>query len=210
MRTVNALLLPNCQYQGSFDEHPPISRKFATNDPVYAQVHRVNSWKWLPGTIIERVGKVMYNVLLEDGNRLIRSHCNQLRRRNDSAPTTTQIQSPLSVFLDVFQIPPTQQPDEPAFEGFEAEPAFGGFEGQDDPPIPEAEPHLPMHVIDPMVAPVEKLNEPRVGEPDEDCQQIDDDQPVPEAANVPSTSTPLRQSSRVPRLPSWLESYWVN
>ena len=39
-----------------------------------------NRWTWLPGIVLERIGKVMYNVRLDNG-KLERSHVNQIQSR---------------------------------------------------------------------------------------------------------------------------------
>ncbi|XP_029709184.2 uncharacterized protein K02A2.6-like [Aedes albopictus] len=117
IRTVSTLLLPpkhsapelqpkaRKQNERFNKKHGAVSRKFAPGDPVYAQVHQANSWQWQAATVIERIGSVTYNVFLEDRQRLIRSHTNQLKHRAvDSAPdpVPSQSSSPLSIFFDGF------------------------------------------------------------------------------------------------------------
>lgn len=117
VRTVSSMLLPQhnrtSAAQPKADEqnkrfnkkHGAISRQFVPGDAVYAQVHQANSWKWQAATVIERVGKVNYNVFLEDNQRLIRSHANQLKQRAvESGPDPSPSQGPslLSVFFDGF------------------------------------------------------------------------------------------------------------
>lgn len=70
---------------------------------MYAQVHHGNSWTWEAGTVIERIGKVNYNVFLKKRRRLICSHANQLKERSGSSSKTES--SPLSVFFDGFGLP---------------------------------------------------------------------------------------------------------
>ncbi|XP_055633565.1 uncharacterized protein K02A2.6-like [Toxorhynchites rutilus septentrionalis] len=91
IRTVSSLLLPTKhsstapqskagrQNDRLNREHGPVSRQFVPGDFVNAQVHIGNSWQWQAATIIERIGRVNYNVFLSDRQRLIRSHTNQLK-----------------------------------------------------------------------------------------------------------------------------------
>lgn len=62
--------------------HGAKEKLFQPKDKVYASVFKgKNKFKWIPGEVIERVGNVIYNVLLSDG-KLIRAHANQLRKRS--------------------------------------------------------------------------------------------------------------------------------
>ncbi|XP_055591519.1 uncharacterized protein K02A2.6-like [Uranotaenia lowii] len=56
-----------------------VHKRFQQGDLVYAKVHQANFWKWEPATVIEKVGKVNYNVFLQKRHRLIRSHINQFK-----------------------------------------------------------------------------------------------------------------------------------
>lgn len=62
-------------------KHGAVPRDFVPGDAVFAQVHRGNSWQWQPASVVEKIGKVNCNVLLEDQRRLICAHANQLKRR---------------------------------------------------------------------------------------------------------------------------------
>lgn len=77
-------------------------RSFAPGERTTARIGP-NS-EWVPGTIIERLGNVMYNVLLEDG-RLRRAHINQLR------PTEISLEPSYSIPFDVLvdEEPPKMQ-----------------------------------------------------------------------------------------------------
>lgn len=89
-----------------FDRKHDTKRKFFdVNDSVYATVHSANNnFKWQPGTVVERVGHVIYNILLDNG-RLIRSHANQLRQRHVSDESKTAEADQMSAtLLDVFDI----------------------------------------------------------------------------------------------------------
>ncbi|XP_046803789.1 uncharacterized protein K02A2.6-like [Lucilia cuprina] len=77
----------NVQQEMIFNEkHGAKSKSFNTNEEVFAQIFRNNKFIWLPGSIVERVGTVNYNVLVVDKNKqkLIRSHTNQLKKRFES------------------------------------------------------------------------------------------------------------------------------
>lgn len=79
------------------------SRSFKSNDLVYAKVYANNKWRWAIGTVMERLGHVMYNVWV-DNRKMIRSHINQLRSRTMARTTTNKQVNrsslPLSVLLD--------------------------------------------------------------------------------------------------------------
>ncbi|XP_055585498.1 uncharacterized protein K02A2.6-like [Uranotaenia lowii] len=121
MRTVSSLLLPpkptrvrpssvmNRQTETFNQKHGAISKQFKPGDTVYAQVHHKNSWSWKAGVVIERIGNVNYNVQLQESQRLIRSHANQLRTRL-SEEVESKTESPLSIFLDGFGLQISQPP----------------------------------------------------------------------------------------------------
>ncbi|XP_038106927.1 uncharacterized protein K02A2.6-like [Culex quinquefasciatus] len=78
-------------------KHGAKARNYNVKDLVWAKVHRNNTWTWEPGQVLERVGAVVYNVWLPSKQDLIRSHCNQLRKRHESeAVESTEEQQPLS------------------------------------------------------------------------------------------------------------------
>ncbi|XP_055714221.1 uncharacterized protein K02A2.6-like [Phlebotomus papatasi] len=64
-------------------KHGAKKRIFNPGEKVFARMYTTNKRVWAPGEIIERRGNVNYNVLVQwcQGDRLIRSHCNQLRSR---------------------------------------------------------------------------------------------------------------------------------
>lgn len=89
-------------------KHGVVPRKLKAGDTVYAKVYQTNSkWKWASGIIIEAIGQVNYNVLLDDWHgrrKLIRSHANQIKHRFDeqTVPRNSTVPSPLSIFVDEF------------------------------------------------------------------------------------------------------------
>ncbi|XP_055604442.1 uncharacterized protein K02A2.6-like [Uranotaenia lowii] len=56
-------------------------RFFKQHDTVYVQIHSNNTWRWADGVVLERVGRAMYNIWIED-SRMCRAHVNQMRSRS--------------------------------------------------------------------------------------------------------------------------------
>nr|XP_049464977.1 uncharacterized protein K02A2.6-like [Anopheles coluzzii] len=125
IRTALELLRP----PSSCEESSPSSsissvRRFHRSDTVWAKYFSNNSWKWIPGEIVRSCGRVMFEIVAEDG-RLLRRHVNQLRRRvgNGSSPA---VQLPLDVLLAEWKassqpegghhVPATHSTDQSAFE----------------------------------------------------------------------------------------------
>jgi hypothetical protein len=97
------LLLPSQQVDFAVNEqqneqfnkrHGARKRVYSPDDSVKVQIHKGNSCTWSVGTVIEKIGTVMYNVLLDETGKLIRCHANQMQayhpadRVNQSQPTT--------------------------------------------------------------------------------------------------------------------------
>ncbi|XP_053685585.1 uncharacterized protein K02A2.6-like [Sabethes cyaneus] len=82
--------------------------RFKAGSAVYAKLYsNANKWKWIPGTVIEVIGGVNYNVLLDyqSGRRkLVRSHVNQLRQRFNEAVKPLPVPTPLDILVDDFQL----------------------------------------------------------------------------------------------------------
>ncbi|XP_055529473.1 uncharacterized protein K02A2.6-like [Wyeomyia smithii] len=103
---------PTDRQQAEQEEDQQKPRSFNKKDPVYVKVYNRNSWSWVPGTIVEQIGGVMYNVRTEK-RRLVRSHVNQLRKRLPSAESfeeTSGLPSnplPLDVLLSAWNSPST-------------------------------------------------------------------------------------------------------
>ncbi|XP_065085347.1 uncharacterized protein K02A2.6-like [Ochlerotatus camptorhynchus] len=91
------------------DQKKSSMRSFSPSDLVYIKIYSKNTWNWVPGTVIERVGRVMYNVLT-DSRRLVRSHLNQLRSRTSvcsnqgpgSSQSSKHKQLPLQALFDTW------------------------------------------------------------------------------------------------------------
>ncbi|XP_055522565.1 uncharacterized protein K02A2.6-like [Wyeomyia smithii] len=112
VRTISSLLKPcdsgillrnKTKQNDAFNKrHGAVHRGFKQGDLVYAKIYAPNSWQWKPATVIEKIGAVNYNVLLEEGNRLIRSHANHLKTRFQKCCSSEKHPSPLSIFFDGF------------------------------------------------------------------------------------------------------------
>ncbi|XP_055604854.1 uncharacterized protein K02A2.6-like [Uranotaenia lowii] len=85
--------------------------KYTTGSKVYIKVYKnSNKWKWVPGEIIEEIGNVNFNVLLDiqvGRRKLIRTHLNQLRPRFETAQaedSETATNSPLNILKHDFHL----------------------------------------------------------------------------------------------------------
>ncbi|KXJ74169.1 hypothetical protein RP20_CCG014257 [Aedes albopictus] len=114
IRTSLELLRPPTPYnEPSKDQAKQFNRKHGTKareyhprDLVWTKVYSANTWTWTPGKVIERIGSVMYNIWLPSKQNLVRSHCNQMRKRYESedntqlSSTPIHAQVPLAILLD--------------------------------------------------------------------------------------------------------------
>ncbi|XP_018406503.1 PREDICTED: uncharacterized protein K02A2.6-like [Cyphomyrmex costatus] len=100
-------------------QHGARDRKFNCGDLVYAKQYVGNSWKWIPGTIIEQIGNVMYNILLDSNRRqpLVRCHTNQLldRYAEGECRADSNARLPLDLLMEEFQV---DQEDDNQSENF--------------------------------------------------------------------------------------------
>lgn len=91
-------------------KHGARKREFQKGDLVYASTMKQGKLVWLTGIVIERVGAVNYNIWLENNNRLIKSHTNQLRARGNSTveacteETVSDFKLPLHILLQDFEL----------------------------------------------------------------------------------------------------------
>ncbi|XP_053692481.1 uncharacterized protein K02A2.6-like [Sabethes cyaneus] len=86
-------------------KHGSKARNYDAKDLVWNKVHRNNTWSWEPDQILERIGRVIYNVWLPGKRDLVRSHANQLKKRYESEQPATRVQQqstqiPLTVRLE--------------------------------------------------------------------------------------------------------------
>lgn len=122
IRTKLDLLLPSKQsefrrnkaQENQFNKkHGAIEKTFIAEDSVSVLRHYGNKTNWKPGMVIERIGNVMYNVLLNDSGKLVRVHANQLRKiPNPEIPSSKENSTsiPLNILLDDFQLSPNPNP----------------------------------------------------------------------------------------------------
>ncbi|XP_031340881.1 uncharacterized protein LOC116168989 [Photinus pyralis] len=95
--------------------HGAKSRSFAKGEFVYVKRHIGNHWRWYPGTIVEQIGSVLYNVSLDGewNQPQVRVHTNQLIHRSstkDSPPDDVHSKLPLDILLEEFDnIPEPEQ-----------------------------------------------------------------------------------------------------
>ncbi|XP_055590802.1 uncharacterized protein K02A2.6-like [Uranotaenia lowii] len=100
-------LLDHDQSRHPKADQEPRPHKLTTGAAVYAKLYRNNSsWKWVPGKILEVIGKVNFNILLEEHHgrrKLIRSHVDQVKLRYPGDASTSERQpTPLNILVDMF------------------------------------------------------------------------------------------------------------
>ncbi|XP_062542398.1 uncharacterized protein K02A2.6-like [Armigeres subalbatus] len=74
-------------------KHGTKARNYDAEELVWTKVHRNNTWSWEPGQALERIDRVIYNVWLPEKRNLIRSHCNQLKKRYESEQLSSTAQN---------------------------------------------------------------------------------------------------------------------
>ncbi|XP_037931445.1 uncharacterized protein K02A2.6-like [Teleopsis dalmanni] len=105
----NAKLSPNkFKMEKQFNKrHGAKETKYFILDKIYVSIpNGVNHFKWMLGEVIEKKGKVMYNVALNNG-KVIRVHCYQLRKRYHDQNNNHRF---WEAALDVYDLP--QQSDQ--------------------------------------------------------------------------------------------------
>ncbi|XP_058456315.1 uncharacterized protein K02A2.6-like [Malaya genurostris] len=82
--------------------------KFTTGSTVYAKLYQnADKWIWASGTVVEAIGGVNFNVLLDQQSgrrKLIRSHINQLRPRCDNVIKPSAVSTPFDILVDNFDL----------------------------------------------------------------------------------------------------------
>ncbi|XP_055590876.1 uncharacterized protein K02A2.6-like [Uranotaenia lowii] len=191
-------------------------RCFKQHDSVYAQLHSKNTWRWAAGIVLERVGRVMYNVWIED-SRMCRIHVNQMRSRSSSDTLTPDVpvdsndqMLPLDILLREHNL---QLPSAPSKTNVSSQ-------RHSSPNV--SNPGAPSHHS----TPVQALHpENKASSPSNDASSL--------SASVPSSSSPSsttttrnssgfrtaietlpavqqpRRSSRVRRAPQWFDPYQI-
>lgn len=90
----------NSQMEEQYNrQHGTVEKFFEEGERVTVRQSPKN--KWTKGTVIERIGSVMYNVAVLGGQRLLRAHANQMRANewrlpadDDPAPAATESAAP--------------------------------------------------------------------------------------------------------------------
>ncbi|XP_055527551.1 uncharacterized protein K02A2.6-like [Wyeomyia smithii] len=105
MRTTLDLLRTTCSPVMQQTKH---NRSFKAGSPVFAKAYSSNeSWKWMPGVVLERIGNVNYNILLNHqvGRRkVLRSHIDQLEIRSKDEPLSVDKPVPLQILIESFEL----------------------------------------------------------------------------------------------------------
>ncbi|XP_062700183.1 uncharacterized protein K02A2.6-like [Aedes albopictus] len=162
------------------------TRTFAPKDFVYAKVYSRNKWTWTPGTVVEKVGKVMYNIWLND-RRMIRSHINQLRARTGTiakSPSSKQ-QLPINILLNEWKLSTASTPI---------------VRASTSPPLGNVEPTSPTSIVgQPVASPASSSSSSTsTSSSSADFRSANDSSP---AVRLP------RRSSRNRRPPQWFQAY---
>ncbi|XP_044755014.1 uncharacterized protein K02A2.6-like [Coccinella septempunctata] len=104
VRTTLDLLLPSRVGHQDNDNDAIPSKSFEIGDMIYCQVHSNNSYKWKPGRITDKLGNVMYEISLENSQRILRVHANQLKERYVKCSGNENDILPLEILMESFEI----------------------------------------------------------------------------------------------------------
>uniref|UniRef100_A0AAG5D9A3 RNA-directed DNA polymerase n=1 Tax=Anopheles atroparvus TaxID=41427 RepID=A0AAG5D9A3_ANOAO len=118
MRTTLDLLRPTPAERSTDSPVAKKRREFYPSDLIYAKCYSRNGWSWIAGTIVNRIGNVMYTVRTVF-NKIIKSHVNQLRERrvrhhhqhhhhHHHRESAESVGLPLDILLDSWQHTPLQ------------------------------------------------------------------------------------------------------
>lgn len=183
MRTTLDLLRPTYQ---PVRETPKPNRKFEAGTAVYAKVHSSNEvWKWMPGVVIERIGNVNYNILLDHqiGRRkVLRSHIDQLKIRSGGDIETER---PLNILIQDFGLHQQAEPEQQS----------QSYIGNDATIVPVQQPHgsgdQRGHVTEPHLESV--VNDSLPAEDPSEDEEFDETLLEDLQREPPSYSIPLQQ-----------------
>lgn len=163
IRTSLDLLRPSTVPAVVSSEEAKNTRKaFKIGDCVYAKLYSGNQWRWAPGVVLEPIGRVMFNVWVED-KRMVRSHLNQLRTRTTSSKSSTDSvkpspKLPLDILLKAWNLskprqtssaiatPPRLPPTMPVARVEPSPPGIGEPSQRSTPLQPAAVPEAPARV----------------------------------------------------------------
>ena len=88
-----------------FDQkHGVVRKEFEVGNLVYAKQWKPPHFHWMKGTVMRRIGRVNYEVMV--GDEMCKKHANQLRHRSDSEQLAVRQQlhqqsEALNILLDV-------------------------------------------------------------------------------------------------------------
>jgi hypothetical protein len=103
------VIIRNHKEEAQFNKrHGAKERKFRKGEKVAVKRFFNNKSHWRDAIIIEKVGNVLYNVLISKTRKLIRAHANQIRK----VDCNVEIQgdkAPLDILMEEFMIPQSNQ-----------------------------------------------------------------------------------------------------
>nr|XP_029711608.1 uncharacterized protein LOC115256790 [Aedes albopictus] len=176
-------------------KHGAVPREFKKGDEVYAKVYTSNTkWQWASGVIIEVIGRVNHNVLLDDWHgrkKLIRSHSNQLKFRCSEEASIEEDSTPLGILVDMFGLQSKRSPA-PEIRQVRPQPEAAANPAADE----ESE-------EDEIVSAHSEQADSEVEASQSDSQQDEDDQQPPGSIPEPPSARPQRMI----RMPSRFEPY---
>uniref|UniRef100_A0A8R1HYR5 Uncharacterized protein n=1 Tax=Caenorhabditis japonica TaxID=281687 RepID=A0A8R1HYR5_CAEJA len=122
LRTKMSLMIPKLKLntgsqksslmKDQFDKHHGTKPKhFSVNESVYAKVFERNAWSWKPATVVQRQGRVVYMVRLNDGRERV-IHANQLKLRVEQTDECKDELCTTTMF-DIFEVPLPQETSTP-------------------------------------------------------------------------------------------------
>lgn len=100
----------NIKQESQFNkQHRARDRKFSRDDLVYTLliIHMNNGWNWTSDIVIERIGNIMYNILLDSDDRpLVRCHTNHLisRHSDEDHQIKCDTKLPLDLLMEEFRV----------------------------------------------------------------------------------------------------------
>lgn len=82
--------------------HGTVTRTFQPNEKVFVTSYTKNKRTWVPATIIENQGSVIYKVRV--GKNIWSRHANQIRSRHSDETTDASLQLPFDILMDTFEL----------------------------------------------------------------------------------------------------------
>lgn len=105
-------------------KHGSRSRDFHVGDRVIVKVYRGNNWSWKNGTLVAKIGRVLWNVDID--GKVQKRHENQMKVISSAASAENSATNWLNVMLSTYNLkqpdvlmPAANSPDRPAVVRFE-------------------------------------------------------------------------------------------